>query len=379
MAIATDTEYLSVLSPDDVKFDIHKKNANEVSKLYKREGKQGLQGFMSGSRVVSFDQLSAKISCCGSWLKFAEFVSGTVKLIDARFCHAPNCPMCQWRRSLLWRAKFLALVPTIKEQYPKHRWVFLTLTVRNCQVSDLKTTLKHMRESYNRMRGLADYPFDGYIRSVEVTRAYDWYDKKGNFIARHGLTWFYKQPESIRKTWKAKATDEVHPHFHVLALVPASYFGDRYVKHERWVEMWAQSLRVQYNPSVYIETIKPRKGKNQDITPENLEQDESGLIKAICDTLKYTVKEQDLLGTFEKDQDENSDWLKEYTTQMYLARRLEYSGILKGLSKSIQDEGDTNENLIKSGLEKTEVEEVKRILVCNFRDSLEKYVITSER
>ena len=60
----------------------------------------------------------------------------------------------------------------IKTQYPTHRWVFLTLTVRNCDLVDLRDTLKDMNVSWKRMsetvafkRGVA-----GFIRTTEVTR-----------------------------------------------------------------------------------------------------------------------------------------------------------------------------------------------------------------
>ena len=39
----------------------------------------------------------------------------------------------------------------IKTQYPTHRWVFLTLTVRNCDLVDLRDTLKDMNASWKRM------------------------------------------------------------------------------------------------------------------------------------------------------------------------------------------------------------------------------------
>ena len=39
----------------------------------------------------------------------------------------------------------------IKTQYPTHRWVFLTLTVRNCDLMDLRDTLKDTDASWKRM------------------------------------------------------------------------------------------------------------------------------------------------------------------------------------------------------------------------------------
>ena len=76
-----------------------------------------------------------------------------------------------------------------------------------------------------------------------------------------------------------------HPHFHALLLVKPSYFTINYIKQGDWVEMWAKALRADYLPSVNVKAVKShfrrKKGRKQ-------------LDKAICETLKYSVKPSDL-------------------------------------------------------------------------------------
>uniref|UniRef100_UPI003AF00406 protein rep n=1 Tax=Microcystis aeruginosa TaxID=1126 RepID=UPI003AF00406 len=36
-----------------------------------------------------------------------------LKLHSARFCRVRLCPVCQWRRSMMWRARFLKALPKI--------------------------------------------------------------------------------------------------------------------------------------------------------------------------------------------------------------------------------------------------------------------------
>ena len=67
------------------------------------------------------------------------------------FCRVRHCPVCQWRRSLLWRAVMFQQLPSIQERFPTHRWVFLTLTVKNPPVTELRDTLKHMNDSWQRL------------------------------------------------------------------------------------------------------------------------------------------------------------------------------------------------------------------------------------
>ena len=42
-------------------------------------------------------------------------------------------------------------LPNIQERFPTHRWVFLTLTVKNPPVTELRDTLKHMNDSWKRL------------------------------------------------------------------------------------------------------------------------------------------------------------------------------------------------------------------------------------
>ncbi len=328
-------EYLSDLSAKDTKFDLHKSLADQIAHLYALESSDGVKGFMSGDRFVRFDAYSGRISQCGSWLKFWQTQDG-IKLTDARFCKVPYCPMCQSRRALKWRAKFLEELPQITEAYPTHKWVFLTLTKRNCQLSELKAEIAHMSKSFTRLSQLSKYPFVGCVKSLEVTRVWDWYDKSNNFIGRHGTTWYYRSSDPDKIYWTVKSTDEVHPHFHILGLVPASYFTRNYVTQQEWTEMWKQSLRVDYTPIVNIKKVKGKKGKSIVTNPEDVETDDSGMISGICETLKYTVKEADLVGKFCDDDDINSNWLKQITEQLYRARRVDYGGALKEFGKKAE-------------------------------------------
>jgi len=370
---AKSDEHLSSFSPKDAKFDIHKSLGDQIAYLYALESSDGVKGFMSGEKFVSFDTYSGRIRSCGSWLKFWK-TETAVRLIDARFCKVPYCPMCQSRRSLKWRAKFLTALPEIQAKYPSHKWVFLTLTVKNCDLSELRSHIQHMSKSFTRLSQLADYPLVGSIKSLEVTRVWDWYDAKGNFLGRHGTTWYYRTKDPDKIYWTVKPTNEVHPHFHILGLVPASYFtGRSYINQERWTEIWKQSLRVEYNPIVHIQKVKNKKGKAPIESSEQVENDQSGMIKGICETLKYTVKENDLVGKFCLDEDVNSNWLKSLTQQLYKLRRVDYGGVLKQFGKEVEKE---MEDLIQIEEKEENVMEengMERIAFWNFH--LKAYVM----
>jgi len=37
----------------------------------------------------------------------------------------------------MWQARFYQSLPKLVEEHPKARWMFLTLTVRNCPIDEL--------------------------------------------------------------------------------------------------------------------------------------------------------------------------------------------------------------------------------------------------
>jgi plasmid rolling circle replication initiator protein Rep len=377
----SDEDYLSDKVPEGVKYDYHKDIADQVSGLYSLEATDGFQGFMSGKRLVSFARHASRIQSCGSFLEWWQADSGEYTLAHANFCRVPNCPMCQWRRALRWRSKFLTVLPEIQAQYPSARWVMLTLTLRNCPLSELRETIKHMGQSFRRLSQLADFPLEGWIKSLEVTRVWDWYDGSGRYLGRHGTTWYFdhKAPDSVKATWTVKPTDEVHPHFHNFGMVLPSYFsGTGYVKQSEWAEMWQQSLRVDYSPIVDIRAVKGKKGQPLVMTPEQIgdrnlgEVDDSGMIQAICEAMKYTVKEQDLVGSFCKDDLTNSWWLKQATKELYKVRKVEYGGVLKRFAKELKDSKDDGANDGSDELEK----EGRRV-VAFWNRKLKRYIISS--
>ena len=73
-------------------------------------------------------------------------------LKQAIFCRCRHCTTCQWRRSLLWKAMMYQTYDKLREQYPTHRFVFLTLTVKNCEIGELRSTLQHMNKSWQRLK-----------------------------------------------------------------------------------------------------------------------------------------------------------------------------------------------------------------------------------
>lgn len=258
--------YLSQVSPQDKPWDTHRANATAVQALYQKS---------------EFWQYAARIQQCSQRLGFAFQATDEgelkLRLQQAKFCRVRHCPVCQWRRVLKWRAKFFTAVPKVMEAHPNGRWIFLTLTVRNCPLGDLRETLRQMNKAWVRLAQRKQFPAIGFVRSTEVTRSPD---------------------------------GSAHPHFHCLLLVKPSYFsGQNYVTQAQWAELWQDALRADYTPIIDVRSVKPRHSKINTIS------------HALLETLKYTVKPDDLL--------HDVNWLQELTKQLHNTRAVSVGGVLR--------------------------------------------------
>ena len=264
--------------------------------------------------VETHQRWAERMNGCSGLIKFIVVNTPdgkkALKLDYAYFCRVRHCPVCQWRKQLLWRARMFALLPEITEEHPTARWVFLTLTVPNCKVEDLRSTLKDMNSAWQRLsqRKVFTDNVIGWLRTTEVTQ-----EKKRNGYA--------------------------HPHFHVLLLVKPSYFGKGYIKQEKWWQLWCEATR---NPNINqgaINVKAVKAGTGQD-----------SLHLAVCETLKYSVKPADLVA--------DKDWFLTMSTQVHKMRFTASGGVLKDCLNGIED-ASNEEMLMKKQQEKEELDELR--------------------
>lgn len=183
--------------------------------------------------------LAKRIANCSSRIALdVEVPDGfepVAHLKGAKVCDARLCPFCEWRRTKAWRRRLITGLEQFHEAKPKWRAVFLTLTVKNCRLGDLRATLKDMQAGWNRFRGLSFFPTSYWFKRTEITVGAG---PAGSAFLNGGYT--------------------AHPHFHVLLLVPPSYFGKRYVKQSEWQKQWQMAMRLDYPPVVDIRSAKTK-------------------------------------------------------------------------------------------------------------------------
>lgn len=263
---------LSNLSPRDKPWDKHKKNADTIGHYYDFGGQ---------------NSYSSRVRLCASRLSFRLVPDGEqgllkLKLHSALFCRVRLCTVCQWRRSLRWKAKAYEALPKVIEAYPKYRWLFVTLTMKNCALTELRETLSYMNRAFKRLTELKAFPGEGWIKSVEITRGKD--------------------------------GQSAHPHIHCLMMVKSTFFSSGYLSKKRWIELWQQCLRVDYKPILDVQAVKPHRSP----------------VALLSEVLKYQTKESDLVS--------NPEWFLEYSEQVKKTRAVSVGGVLRDYFKALEEE-----------------------------------------
>lgn len=312
---------LATVSERDRVWDTHRNQSAIVGDMYAQE--------------QEYQKYAERIGGCSGYLKFGIGKNGLV-LKQAFFCRVRYCTTCQWRRSLYLKAIMYQTYEQLKKDYPTHRFIFLTLTIKNPQVTDLRATLEHMNKSWKRLINRKEFLgiVDGWIRTTEVTR-----------------------PKLPRKSKKDPIVycpntknSHAHPHFHCILMVKPSYFGKGYLKQLQWAELWQSCLGVDYLPQVDVRAVKPKKGKSAN--------DDESIKSAIMETLKYATKPDDII--HDHHDPKAREWFYELTRQTHKMRFVATGGVLKNALKPTDN--IDNEDMIKTGNdEETQVTDERRL------------------
>lgn len=348
--------FLSDVSTSDKPWDTHKAQAVQVAEIL-------AQGYSVHQRQ------SQRMRECAQSLEFACVIEdiGTglvrLKLKSARFCRVRHCPICQWRRALMWVSRFYHTFPKIYADHPEWRYIMLTFTVRNCRVLDLRKTIKSMNEAWQRLTQRKVWPAIGFIRSLEITRGDD---------------------------------GSAHPHFHCLLAVKPSYFGKNYLSTAKWAELWREALRIDYTPICDVRIVKPKdysESRGKTVWKANPEQENYELkldgvrngvfeesfkgiryyddlhdalvpskaeilLSAITEVIKYVVKPDDMV--------RDPLWLIELSSQLRGSRAVALGGELRKYLSEKEPE-----NLVTESTE--ELAENDGGIHFGWREQLERY------
>lgn len=287
---ANNAPALQDLSIHDKPWSMHRHESDQIQQHY-----EGV-----------YERYAERISECSQLLDFRlvpdkKEQSYRLKLSSTRLCHVRTCQVCAWRRSLMYKARAYKALPAFIEDHPITRYIFVTLTVKNCEIGYLRKTISHLNKSFARLVKLKLWPGIGYLKTVEVTRGRD--------------------------------GQSAHPHLHILVALNGNYYGRGYIKKKRWIEMWQKALRVDYKPILDIQAI-------------NAKDSPLGLL---AELIKYQTKPNDLIFA-------DKAWFLEYTKQIHGTKAFALGGEFKEYFREMEKE-ETTEEMINGSDDEAEVDE----------------------
>lgn len=262
----------------------------EVLHDKRKSGKErpwALYKLSNGYVAMAYDEVdklkAERLRNCASLLEFTK-TEGGLKLHNANFCRVRLCPICQWRRSLKTFGQVYKIVSVAQHDYA---FIFLTLTVKNCEGMELKCTLDELSKSWDRFIKYKDIKniVKGFYRGTEVT---------------HNLT-----------------DNTYHPHFHCLLAVNKSYFTSRdYLSQPKWRALWRKAARLNYDPQVDVRRVKADK------------------VDGVCaEVAKYAVKVSDVI-CFD-DWDLTVDTVATLDKALDKRRFISFGGVFKEIHKQL--------------------------------------------
>jgi len=315
-------QFLAADSPLDETWDTHRAYGDQLSEML---------------ADAAMGRASVRVRDCAEALFFnlrSDAGTGELKwkLKSAPFCRYRHCPICQWRRSLKAKATVMAVLPAILKEHPTARFAMLTLTVKNCGITELRQTILSINKGWKRLTERKDWPALGWVRGVEVTAGEDC---------------------------------TAHPHCHALLMLPASYFSGRaYVPTKEWVQRWRQAARLDYDPICDIRAIRVKAGSQ--VPSEGTDARLAAISSAVSETAKYATKTEDLLKC-------GPDWLREYVEQVNALKFLTSGGVLKNVLKDIRKQSGEDEDLVHVDGEEVGEGEVEERLSYHWRRKLKRY------
>lgn len=309
-----------VVTLRDDKFPWAERKAKTVklAKLYQKAG---------------YPEYSQKAATCSTWLQYGVSADGSKQLSAANFCQLRLCPLCIARRAKRAAYKLSQVLDLVEGEHGA-MFLFLTLTVRNVPGEALGDTLGELVRAWNRLTKHRQFErsVKGWFRAVEITRK----------------------------------EHDYHPHIHAILAVPPEYFtrgAGLYIDQAEWVERWQKALRVDYGPSVRIQTAKA-KGEY------------SGGRAAAVEAAKYAVKDSDYIDD-RLPESEAVKILTEYTEALRRRRLTAYGGWLKDAAKALDADDLEDGDLVHIDDESVREDVAELIETYNWSFGAGDYVLAS--
>lgn len=261
---------------------------------------------------LGYDSKGERVGECATYLEFR--LTEKWRLHKANFCRDRLCPLCSWRRTQKIFGQVSRIMEVIGDSYS---YIFLTLTVPNCDGEKLSATLDDMQKGFHKLVNYKKFKAAvvGTFKSLEITRN----RKNGTY----------------------------HPHYHCILAVEKDYFtSDKYIKRDTWLAMWQKAMK---NPA--ITQVDVRKCKPKEEIKEG-ERSVKSIGAAVAEAAKYAVKSSDYI--IENDPELTDDIVFTLSAALHGRRLCSFSGVFDDIRKQLSLDDCENGDLVHTDNEETE-------------------------
>lgn len=231
------------------------------------------------------DAQRSRFRHCGDYLVYLETDDRTKRKLDVGFfCGIRLCPGCAWRESIRNAERVASISGALADQ--GRVMLMVTLTVPNVGAEELRLTVQHINQSWNRLMRRQRYAvWADNVRKLEIT-----YNR---------------------------SADTYHPHLHVIVYVAPSYFGKRYISQQQLLQDWREVTGLPQITQVDVRRCRDR-----------------GTTNAVLEVAKYSAKASDY--------SQSEEVLDTMYGALHHARLMTYAGKCKALSTAY-DGGELEE------------------------------------
>lgn len=259
---------------------------------------------------LGYENKAERTASCGTYLAFRKSMQQDVsedwRLHNANFCRDRLCPLCNYRRTLKIFGQVSKVMDELGDSYA---YIFLTLTVPNCDGEKLSETIDEIQTAFRK-----------FIRYKRVKTAV-----KG----------FLKALEITRN----RKTGTYHPHYHCILAVDHNYFtGNDYIKRDDFLHFWQKAMKNPYITQVDVRRCKPK----EDIREGDHISKSIGA--AVAEVAKYSVKSVDYLAP--DDPDLTDDTVFTLSAALHGRRLFSFGGIFDEVRKKLSLDDCEDGNLL---------------------------------
>lgn len=259
--------------------------------------------------AAGYEEYGDRVAACSTSLVYGMSLDGTQRQLKfANFCQLRLCPICMGRRARKMSYKLSKIMDYVEVNHGC-RYIFLTLTVRNCMGDELGNTIGLLTTGWNKLIRHRDFEraVHGWFRAVEVTRN----KKNGTY----------------------------HPHIHVILAVTPEYFKKScsfFMDQLSWREHWRVAAGLSYDPSVRISKTRKKSTSRTDTPSES----------ASKEAAKYVTKDVEYIDP-SLSLEEAAEIVSVYTQALHRRRLVAFGGWLKDAAKRFEaDDLDMPSDLV---------------------------------